>query len=80
MIPLVRLALLGGCVIVTALVSPTSARVLTEDLLGSHALQPASDIASDTARVEAIEWAAFAEASEEDGRIPADPEAGHDAP
>jgi len=95
MIPAMRLALLGGCVIVTALVSPTSARVVTEDLLGPHALRPASALGVDLARIANEELAAFAEATsdEELGGVDddavevlasegghADFEAGHDAP
>jgi hypothetical protein len=95
MIPAMRLALLGGCVIVTALVSPTSARVVTEDLLGPNALRPASADGVDLARIGIDELAAFVEATSDDEqdaveqggveqgadeRVWVDHEAGHDAP
>jgi hypothetical protein len=66
MIPVMRLALLGGCVIVTALVSPTSARVVAEDFLGPHALRPASAAGLDPAHIPSDELAAFVEATSDD--------------
>ncbi len=78
--PGLRLALLVGCVAVAALVSPTSARVVLEDLVGPHALRPETscEFAADGAGIASSE--SSPEDSEEIARNVVDLEAGHDAP
>lgn len=78
--PTLRLALLGGCVLVAALVSPTSARVFVEDLLGPHALRPANSDEVVTAQSASL---AFEVSTLDSEAIPENAwhhEAGHDAP
>lgn len=78
--PTLRLALLGGCVLVAALVSPTSARVFVEDLLGPHALRPASTDEVVTAYTSTIAFEAPFEDSEAITEGAWHHEAGQDAP
>lgn len=72
-----RLTLLGGCVLVAALVSPHSARVVTEDLLGPYASNGADEPALDLAHYEAVD---SIEDTTGDADGDADPESAHDAP
>ncbi len=80
MTPTLRLALLGGCVLVAALVSPTSARVFVEDLLGPHALRPASTDEVVTAHSAPLAFEVQSEDSEAIAENAWHHEAGHDAP
>lgn len=78
--PTLRLALLGGCVLVAALVSPTSARVFVEDLLGPRALRPASSDEVVTAQSASLAFEVSTLDSEASAENAWHHEAGHDAP
>ncbi|MCY2960727.1 MAG: hypothetical protein NTY35_11225 [Planctomycetota bacterium] len=75
-----RLALLGGCVLVAALVSPHSARVVTEDVLGPYALRRAVAGETDLARSVPVEGQNSPEALHDDAHGDHHPEDAHDAP
>lgn len=80
MTPGIRLSLLGGCVLVAALVSPYSARVVTEDLLGPYALPCVAACETDLANAVSVEAQIVHEDSHGDVHGDADPETAHDAP
>lgn len=78
--PGARLALLVGCVLVAALVCPSTARVAVEDVLGPYAERV--DGGSPTAAVATVCFVTTTDSEEESGdaRGDADPEATHEAP
>lgn len=80
MSPGFRLSLLGGCVLVAALVSPYSARVVTEDLLGPYALQRVDASETDLANAVYLDVPSVPEDPHGDARGDADHETAHDAP
>jgi len=78
--PGIRLCFLGGCVLVAALVSPHSARVASEDLLGPYACPSAEGSGLDLANAVSVEVPLVHEDSSGDVHRDADSEIAHDAP